>query len=136
MRNGQKSEFELMWRPASDFNLWLKSLTNADGSPVWSIAQLNTIPIGVSRSRSHWPQTLTLSRWQRYCGFIYSFPSFDAEDLTRVIVSMVWFWAFISDYYQTRWLVVMFQAVRVSQDRDTTSLRKHYRFSESSHPPS
>lgn len=59
------------------FNLWLKSLTNADGSPVWSIAQLNTIPIGGN----------------------------------AIAVSMVWFWAFISDYYQTRWLVVMFQAI-------------------------
>jgi hypothetical protein len=29
-----------------DFNLFLKSLTNPDGSRVWSVAQVNAIPIG------------------------------------------------------------------------------------------
>ncbi|AAW46254.1 conserved hypothetical protein [Cryptococcus deneoformans JEC21] len=30
------------------FNLWLKSLTNPDGTPRWSVAQINAIPIGGS----------------------------------------------------------------------------------------
>ncbi|WVO23389.1 uncharacterized protein IAS62_004741 [Cryptococcus decagattii] len=30
------------------FNLWLKSLTNPDGTRVWSVAQINAIPIGGS----------------------------------------------------------------------------------------
>lgn len=29
-----------------DFSLFLKSLKNADGSPVWTVAQVNAIPIG------------------------------------------------------------------------------------------
>ncbi|WWD20560.1 hypothetical protein CI109_105036 [Kwoniella shandongensis] len=28
------------------FNLWLKSLKHADGTPVWSVAQVNALPIG------------------------------------------------------------------------------------------
>lgn len=32
----------------TDFNLWLKSLTNPDGTRRWSVAQINAIPIGGS----------------------------------------------------------------------------------------
>jgi len=61
----------------SYFNLWLTSLTNPDGSRVWSVAQVNAIPIGGG----------------------------------AITVVMVWTWSFVSDYFQTRWLVVMGQAV-------------------------
>lgn len=30
------------------FNLFLKSLTNPDGSPVWTVTQVNAIPMGGS----------------------------------------------------------------------------------------
>lgn len=35
-------------RTHTDFNLWLKSLTNPDGTRRWSVAQINAIPIGGS----------------------------------------------------------------------------------------
>ena len=36
----------LLTRLILDFNLFLKSLLNPDGSRVWSTAQVNAIPIG------------------------------------------------------------------------------------------
>jgi hypothetical protein len=30
----------------ADFNLWLKSLTNANGDKIWSVSAINAIPIG------------------------------------------------------------------------------------------
>jgi hypothetical protein len=38
--------FHAFWNLPVDFNLFLKSLTNPDGSRVWSVAQVNAIPIG------------------------------------------------------------------------------------------
>ena len=60
----------------ADFNLFLKTVVDAEGKRVWSIAALNAIPIGGG----------------------------------AIAVVVVWFWAFVSDYFQTRWLVVMAQA--------------------------
>jgi len=42
--------FHGFWNLPVDFNLFLKSLTNPDGSRVWSVAQVNAIPIGEYRS--------------------------------------------------------------------------------------
>lgn len=61
----------------SDFTLFLKSLKNSDGTPVWSVAFVNVIPIGGG----------------------------------AITVVMVWVWAFVSDTFQTRWLVVIGQAL-------------------------
>jgi len=71
-----------------DFNLFLKSLMHPDGTRVWSVAQVNAIPIGEYLS----PPKLTLAGG-------------------AITIVMVWCWAFVSDYFQTRWLVVMAQAV-------------------------
>lgn len=60
-----------------DFNLFLKSLTNSDGTPRWSVAQLNAIPIGGA----------------------------------AIGMVCIWFWGFLSDYFQTRWTLVVIQAV-------------------------
>jgi hypothetical protein len=40
------SQFHVLRSLQVDFNLFLKSLTNPDGSHVWSVAQINAIPIG------------------------------------------------------------------------------------------
>ncbi|ORX34841.1 major facilitator superfamily domain-containing protein [Kockovaella imperatae] len=61
----------------SYFQLFLKSLKNADGTPTWSVEQLNAIPIGGG----------------------------------AITVVTVWVYSFLSDYFQTRWLIVMAQAV-------------------------
>ncbi|WWC85869.1 uncharacterized protein L201_000736 [Kwoniella dendrophila CBS 6074] len=58
------------------FNLWLKSLVNADGTKRWSVAQINAIPIGGG----------------------------------AITIVCVWFWGFVSDYFQTRWIPVIVQA--------------------------
>lgn len=57
------------------FNLFLKSLRNADGSKTWSVEALNLVPIGGN----------------------------------VMTVVFVWIWAFASDYFQTRWLIVVAQ---------------------------
>jgi hypothetical protein len=43
------SQFDMLRSLQVDFNLFLKSLTNPDGSRVWSVAQVNAIPIGEYR---------------------------------------------------------------------------------------
>ena len=61
----------------SYFSVFLKSLKNADGSPTWSVAQVNAIPIvggGIN-------------------------------------VIFVWVWALLSDYFRTRWTLIVAQAV-------------------------
>ncbi|KAJ9101218.1 hypothetical protein QFC21_003437 [Naganishia friedmannii] len=60
----------------SYFNLWLKALKHADGTPVWSTNDVLIIPIGGN----------------------------------AIAVACVWIYAFLSDYFQTRWLIVMIQA--------------------------
>ncbi|KAK6905288.1 hypothetical protein I203_106110 [Kwoniella mangroviensis CBS 8507] len=58
------------------FNLWLKSLKNADGTARWTVAQVNLLPlIGGA-----------------------------------ITIVTIWFWGFVSDYYQTRWIPVVVQA--------------------------
>ncbi|KAF3762724.1 MFS general substrate transporter [Cryphonectria parasitica EP155] len=59
------------------FNLFLKSVTNSDGSPRWSTAQVNSIPIAGG----------------------------------AINVAFVWIWAILSDVLQTRWLLLVTQAV-------------------------
>lgn len=80
-----------------DFNLFLKSLKNPDGSPVWSVAQVNAIPIGEFVST---PAVTSEEGW-----------SDNVPGGGAITVVMVWGWAFLSDYFQTRWLIVMAQAV-------------------------
>lgn len=80
----------------ADFNLFLKSLKNADGSPVWSVAQVNAIPIG----EPVWSYSAPSSRKVA-----------DVSGGGAITVVMVWCWAFLSDYFQTRWLIVLAQAV-------------------------
>ncbi|KAJ9111855.1 hypothetical protein QFC20_002442 [Naganishia adeliensis] len=58
------------------FNLWLKALKHADGTPVWTTNDVLIIPIGGN----------------------------------ALAVACVWFYAFLSDYFHTRWLIVMVQA--------------------------
>ncbi|GHJ89187.1 hypothetical protein NliqN6_5589 [Naganishia liquefaciens] len=58
------------------FNLWLKALKHADGTPVWSTNDVLIIPIGGN----------------------------------ALAVACVWIYAFFSDYFHTRWLIVMVQA--------------------------
>ncbi|KAJ5559064.1 Major facilitator superfamily domain general substrate transporter [Penicillium sp. DV-2018c] len=59
------------------FGLFLKSLTNPDGSPRWTVSDVNAIPIGGS----------------------------------AINVVFVWIWALLSDYFETRWLLIVAQAV-------------------------
>lgn len=59
------------------FSLFLKSLTNSDGSKRWSTAQVNVIPIGGS----------------------------------AINVVFVWIWALLSDFFETRWTLIVLQAV-------------------------
>ncbi|PGG96121.1 hypothetical protein AJ79_09718 [Helicocarpus griseus UAMH5409] len=59
------------------FHLFLKSLKNADGSPRWSVSDVNVIPIGGS----------------------------------AINVVFVWIWALLSDFLETRWTLIVFQAV-------------------------
>lgn len=61
----------------ADFSLFLKSLKDANGNPLWSVTSVNAIPIGGS----------------------------------AITVVTVWVYSFLSDYFQTRWLIVMIQAV-------------------------
>lgn len=64
----------LTWQ---DFNLFLKSLKNPNGTSVWSVESINAIPIAGN----------------------------------AIAVVFVWIYGFLSDYLQTRWLIVMIQAV-------------------------
>lgn len=59
------------------FTLFLKWLTNPDGSPRWTVSQVNAIPIGGS----------------------------------AINVVFVWIWALLSDYFETRWVLIVIQAV-------------------------
>ncbi|EOO02300.1 putative major facilitator superfamily transporter protein [Phaeoacremonium minimum UCRPA7] len=59
------------------FNLFLKSLKNADGTPVWSTSKVNAIPIAGG----------------------------------GINVFFVWVWAILSDLFQTRWTLIIAQAV-------------------------
>ncbi|GFZ51950.1 hypothetical protein JCM24511_09720 [Saitozyma sp. JCM 24511] len=59
------------------FSLFLKALKNPDGTPTWSTAAVNAIPIGGA----------------------------------AIICVTVWVYGFMSDYFQTRWLIVMGQAI-------------------------
>lgn len=59
------------------FNLFLKSLTEPDGSPTWSTSQVNSIPIAGG----------------------------------AINVAFVWIWAILSDMLQTRWTLLVAQAV-------------------------
>ncbi|KPM44466.1 hypothetical protein AK830_g2096 [Neonectria ditissima] len=59
------------------FSLFLKSLTNADGSPRWSVTEVNVIPIGAY----------------------------------GINVAFVWIWALLSDFFETRWLLIILQAI-------------------------
>ncbi|KAK4210768.1 putative transporter [Rhypophila decipiens] len=59
------------------FNLFLKSLTNPDGTPRWTTEEVNSIPIAG--------------------GVINIF--------------FVWIWAILSDLFQTRWTLLIAQAV-------------------------
>jgi hypothetical protein len=61
----------------ADFSLFLKSLKDANGNPLWAVTSVNAIPIGGS----------------------------------AITVVTVWVYSFLSDYFQTRWLIVMIQAV-------------------------
>ncbi|PVH72913.1 putative allantoate permease [Cadophora sp. DSE1049] len=58
------------------FSLFLKSLKNADGSKVWTVSEINAIPIGGS----------------------------------AIQVVFVWIWALLSDYFGTRWTLIIAQA--------------------------
>ncbi|KAM7183643.1 putative transporter [Naviculisporaceae sp. PSN 640] len=59
------------------FNLFLKSLTNPDGTPRWSREQVNSIPIAGG----------------------------------AINILFVWIWAILSDLFQTRWTLLIAQAV-------------------------
>lgn len=59
------------------FSLFLKSVKNADGTPRWSTAQVNAIPIAGG----------------------------------AINVVFVWIWAILSDILQTRWTLIIVQAV-------------------------
>lgn len=59
------------------FSLFLKSLTNDDGSKTWTTEQVNTIPIAGG----------------------------------AINVVFVWVWAILSDAFQTRWTLLVAQAV-------------------------
>jgi MFS family permease len=59
------------------FSLFLKSLKNADGSPRWTISQVNAIPIGAY----------------------------------GINVVFVWIWALLSDFLESRWTLIVTQAV-------------------------
>ncbi|CAG8360976.1 unnamed protein product [Penicillium salamii] len=59
------------------FSLFLKSLKNPDGTPRWTVTQVNAIPIGGS----------------------------------AINVVFVWIWALLSDFLETRWTLIVVQAV-------------------------
>ncbi|KAK0742739.1 major facilitator superfamily domain-containing protein [Schizothecium vesticola] len=59
------------------FNLFLKSLKNPDGTPRWTVEQVNTIPIAGG----------------------------------AINVIFVWIWAFLSDYFERRWTLIVAQAI-------------------------
>lgn len=61
----------------SYFNLFLKSVKNADGTSRWTTSQVNAIPIGGG----------------------------------AINVVFVWIWALLSDYFHTRWTLIIAQAV-------------------------
>ena len=80
----------------SDFNLFLKSLVNPDGTAVWSVTALNLIPIGGYSLQSKW----------------IVLPS--QTDLTYFIdpsVIAVWTFAIGSDWFGTRWVMILIQCV-------------------------
>ncbi|CAJ2511307.1 Uu.00g069320.m01.CDS01 [Anthostomella pinea] len=59
------------------FNLFLKALKNPDGTPRWSVSDINAIPIGGG----------------------------------AINVVFVWIWAILSDLLQTRWTLIVAQAL-------------------------
>lgn len=59
------------------FSLFLKSLKNADGTPRWTVSQINAIPIGAY----------------------------------GINVAFVWIWALLSDFIESRWTLIVAQAV-------------------------
>ncbi|KAE8444737.1 hypothetical protein EG329_014297 [Mollisiaceae sp. DMI_Dod_QoI] len=59
------------------FNLFLKSLKNANGTKTWTTSQVNAIPIGGG----------------------------------AIQVVFVWTWALLSDFFATRWTLIIAQAV-------------------------
>lgn len=94
----------------TDFNLWLKSLTHPDGTPRWSVAQINAIPIGGSAIAGMslplflpFPSLLSPSS-------LFSGTFLNQAELMLSTVAMIWVWGFISDYFQTRWIPVIIQA--------------------------
>ena len=79
-----------------DFNLFLKSLVNPDGTAVWSVTALNLIPIGGYSLQSR----------------LIILPS--QTDLTDDIdssVIAVWTFAIGSDWFGTRWVMILIQCV-------------------------
>ncbi|KAK5658060.1 hypothetical protein OQA88_2616 [Cercophora sp. LCS_1] len=67
------------------FNLFLKSLKNPDGTPTWTTEQVNAIPI--------------------LGGAI------NVVLVTEKAIYSVWVWAILSDMFQTRWTLLVAQAV-------------------------
>ncbi|KAJ5488591.1 hypothetical protein N7539_003481 [Penicillium diatomitis] len=59
------------------FSLFLKALQKPDGSPRWTVSEVNAIPIGGS----------------------------------AINVVFVWIWALLSDYFRTRWALIVVQGV-------------------------
>lgn len=95
----------------TDFNLWLKSLTNPDGTRRWSVAQINAIPIGGSAIAGTSPP----STIHFLVPSTTSYPSLSTIPYAKLelilpTVAMIWVWGFISDYFQTRWIPVVIQA--------------------------
>lgn len=74
------------------FSLFLKSLENPDGTKVWNTAQVNAIPIGGGAIQVVFgkiPQST-------FKGTITDY-------------SKVWIWALLSDYFGTRWTLIVAQ---------------------------
>lgn len=75
------------------FNLFLKVLKNADGSPRWTVWQINVIPIGGSVMTVVFGMSTSL--------FIF-------RETNTVAV---WIWALLSDMLRTRWTLINVQAL-------------------------
>ncbi len=81
------------------FNLFLKSLKNADGTPTWTAQQVNAIPIGGGAINVLFGKHPEL----------YSLRVLPILGTDTCVV--VWVWGIASDVFETRWTLVIVQGM-------------------------
>jgi hypothetical protein len=75
------------------FAVFLKNLKTDAGTPVWTVDQVNAIPIGGGAVQ-----------------VVMSTSFFDMVEGNSLMSCLVWFWCILSDLLQVRWQLIILQS--------------------------